>query len=129
MWFGTPLMRRPGSWALWLAVRSTTTAAIALGAALMLQSTALPRLTEERQAAGDASARAGGWMDAIGARLAYVPLPALAVGVAAIGFRAARPVLAIVAALLALAAVVLVLGTLITALAPMYQIPRELDPG
>ena len=61
--------------------------------------------------------------------LLYVPIPGLVLGVAALILRPLRPLLAPLAALASLLAVAVIVGTLVIALVPMYQVPADLGAG
>lgn len=126
MYFGRSLRRRPGSWATRLAFRSTATALVALIAAYVVQSKALPALTREMSELGNDSPAAVSWLMGLRGWLIVVPLPGLILGIAAIALRRLRPILSPLAALASLAAVVALVATLAASLVPMYQIPAEL---
>jgi len=126
MYFGSFLRRKPGPWAIRLAFRSTATALVALIAAYVVQSKALPALTQEMSEPGTGPPTAVSWLMALRGWLIVVPMPGLILGIAAIALRRLRPLLAPLAALASLAAVVALVATLAASLVPMYQIPAEL---
>lgn len=117
----------PGALPLWLAVRATITAAGAIAAAIIFESMAMPKLETELKAGKLKTPAALAWVAPFQGHLRYVPVPALALGIAAIALRSLRRPLAIAAMALTLAAVVILVASLIAALAPMYQMPAELD--
>jgi hypothetical protein len=121
--------RRSGSFSLRLAFRATLTATVAIVAAVIIESTAMPKLETELKGLQRQPPTSLKWAGAFQGRLRYVPVPALVLGIAAIASRRLRPVLAGLATAASLVALVIVVGSLVAALAPMYQIPAELDPG
>lgn len=118
---------RPGSMPLWLAIRSTITAIGAIVAAVVLESTALPKLEGELKAMQAQPPAALAWVTPFQGHLRFVPVPALLLGVAAIVLRPLRRPLAILATIFSILAVAILVGSLVAALAPMYQMPRELQ--
>jgi len=126
MYFRSIRRRRPGSWATRLAFRSTVTAAATLVAAYVVQSQAMPALTEKTGELGRGAPAALSWLTGLQGWLMYIPLPGLILGVAAITMRRLRPILSPLAALASLLAVVTLVATLAASLAPMYQVPEEL---
>jgi hypothetical protein len=118
---------RPGSFALSLAVRATMTAAGAIVAAMIFESAAMPKLQGELKAMNLRPPAGLAWVVPFQGHLRYVPIPALVLGIAAIALRPLRRPLAIAAMALALLAVVILVGSLVAAIAPMYQMPAELS--
>jgi len=125
MYFGGFLLRRPGSWPMWLAFRSTATAASALVAAFILRSAALPKLGGEMSGLGANLPVTTSWLAGMRGWLVIFPLPGLILGIAAMAMRSVRPVLAVFAALMSAAAVLLIVATLAASLVPMYRMPEN----
>ena len=100
-----------------MAFRSTATALVALIAAYVVQSKALPALTREMSELGNDSPAAVSWLMGLRGWLIVVPLPGLVLGIAAIALRRLRPILSPLAALASLAAVVALVATLAASLA------------
>ncbi len=115
------LMITRGRWSLWLAMRATITAGMALVAVIVLRSTALPALGREYPADAGPPAPVA-WLLAHPQWLIALPLPALVLGVAALVLPPVRGPLAILAALGALLAVLGIVVLLVGALLPMYQV-------
>ena len=128
MYFGGFLLRRPGSWPMWLAFRTATTAVSAIVAAFILRSTALPSLEQQIRELGVAVPQVTTWVLGLGGWLAVLPVPGLALAVAAIAIRSARPTLAVAAAVATFAAVLAIGGSLVASLLPMYQLYNN-SPG
>jgi hypothetical protein len=126
MYFGGFLVRRPGSWSTWLAFRSLATAIGAMAAALILNSTALPKLDAEAAEAQSRQPQLIQKLIELRPAVVYIPVPALLAAIAAIVFRPLRPVLAPIAALASVMAILLVVGSLVAGLAPMYALPADL---
>jgi len=114
-----PLPRR-GGWSLWLAIRATFTGAMALVALMVVRSTAWPRLTREYAADSGPPAPVA-WLLANPQWLIVLPMPAIALGLAALIMPAVRGPLAILASAAALLTVIGVIAILVAALLPMYQ--------
>ena len=110
----------------WLALRSVLTAGMAIVVAIILNRTAMPRLTAETPTT-HANLPSGLSCLLVGRHLLpWIPVPGLLLGLAALALRPLRPILAVLAAIGCLIAVVLIVGALIGALAPLYQAPAEL---
>ncbi len=123
-----PLMpRRSSPLATWLAVRSLLTGIVAVVVAVVLQSTALPRVAEESKGLSDGAAPALAWIPTVARVLPLVPAPAVVLAVAALMSRTFRGPLATLAALAAAVALVTIVGTLIAAMLPLYQMPTDMD--
>ena len=112
--------RRPGSLTLWLAIRATITAAGAIVAAIIFETTAMPKLQGELKEMKLKPPPGLTWVTPFQHHLRYVPAPALAFGIAALALRPFRRPLAIVAMVLTLAAVAILVGSLLAALIPLY---------
>lgn len=108
-----------------LAFRSTVTAVMVLVAAYVVQSRALPALSERTGEPGRGTPAALSWLTGLQGWLMYLPLPGLILGFAAIAMRRLRPILSPLAALATLAAVVALVATLAASLVPLYQLPKE----
>jgi len=119
--------RRPGGWTTRLAVRSILIAACALFAAYIVDTRALPTLSKETGEAVSHLPTYLRWLVGLRGWLLYVPIPGLVLGVAAVVLRPLRPLLAPLAALASLLAVAVIVGALVVALLPMYQVPADLD--
>jgi hypothetical protein len=119
--------RRPGGFSLYLAFRSTFTAAGALVAAIILESTALPKLQGELTAMKLKPPAGLAWVVPFQGHLRYVAIPGLALGIAALALRPFRRPLAIAAMVFTLLAVVILVGSLVAALAPMYSAAGNMD--
>ena len=110
----------------WLALRSVFTAGMAIVVAIILNRTAMPRLAAEAPTT-HVNLPAGLSCLLVGRHLLpWIPVPGLLLGLAALLLRPLRPILAALAAIGCLIAVVLIVGALIGALAPLYQAPAEL---
>lgn len=112
---------------LWLAVRSTLTGVAATVVAFVLQGTALPKLTQETRELRGPEPAAIKTIGGLGRALPLVPAPAIVLGLAAIILPTFRRILAPLAAVAAVIGLVAVVGTLIAAMLPLYQMPRELE--
>lgn len=129
MYFGSLFMRRRKSWPVWLAVRSVLTSIMAIIVAVVVNTLASPMLAKQTSELG---LDAPGWASMITQMkgvLLFVPVPGLCLGIAALSFRSLRPVLAPLAAIATLLAVMLIVGSLVAAILPMYQMPRGLGLG
>ncbi len=121
--------RRRRSFSLRLAMRSLITSLVAMAAGYVVQG-ALPKLASEAAGADSVlPAQLESLLQVAGGHLVYVPLPALALALAALVLRPLRLILALLAAAAALLALVVIAGSLIAGLAPMYQIPKDLMAG
>jgi len=121
-----PVRRRGGGLALRLAIRATLTAAVAIVAAVMVES-AVTRLGGESKGLQRQPPAMLKWAEPFQDRLRYVPVPGLALGIAALLSRRLRPVLAGLAMAASVLAMIIVVASLLAALAPMYQVPEELS--
>lgn len=126
MYFGGFLRPRPGTWPLRMAIRATVTAAAAIVAAVTIESSALPRLQAESKGLKAAPPATLKWLGAFQDHLPYVPVPAVLLGAAAIGFRPARPALAVAASAASVLSLFIIVATLVAAMAPLYNAPRDL---
>ena len=124
MLFG--VKRQGGSFSLRLAMRATLTSIVAIVAAVVIESTALPKLEGELKGLGRQQPAALKWAGVFQGRLRYVPVPALVLGLAALALPTLRPVLAVLAMGALALAMVIVVGSLVGSLAPMYQVPEDL---
>ena len=125
MFFGR--QRRTGSFSLRLAVRATLTAVVAIVAAGVFESRAQSKLQGELTGMHLQPPASLGWLGVFQGHLQYVPVPALLLGVAALVLRPLRPILAPLAMVATLLAVLIVVGSLLAAMAPLYRMPAELD--
>lgn len=116
---------RRSSFSLRLALRSVLLSAMAIAVASIV-SGALPKLTAESKGLDATPVPAGQYLVAIQDVLPFVPVPGLVFGLAALLFRPLRPIFAVLATVASVAALVLIAGSLLTALAPMYQMPKDL---
>lgn len=121
--------RRPGRWSTRLAFRATLMAAMALAAAYVVQTKALPALDRESSDTLPNLPTPLHGLVALRDRLILVPLPALALSLAAIALRPLRPLLAPLAAIAAVLAVAAVVGSLVVSLFPLYQTYSDLAAG
>ena len=115
------MLTRRRSFGLWLAVRSIITAAAASAVAIVLSHTAMPKLIHELR---DSGADVPSWLEKIvefQPLLPWVGLPGVVVGIAALMLRPFRKPLALLAGVLSVAAIVLVVTTLVAAMIPFYQ--------
>lgn len=126
MFFGFSRLRKPGGWWLWLSGRAVALAVVSGVVAYILQELTLPRLAEEGFSLDPSASGLPDWIENIQGFLLYTPVPGLCLGVAAFIFRPFRRSLSILAILASLAALVLVVGTLVAALAPMYSSAEQL---
>jgi hypothetical protein len=126
MYFASFLMPRSGSWPMWLAVRSTATAVTGIVVAMFIGSAALPKMAAELQASELQPPAPLGVLVANPQALPMLPVPGLLLGIGAILLRPLRGPLAILAAIASTLAMVLIVGTLVGALVPMYNIPVDL---
>ena len=124
-WGGPGRGRRSSFWT-WLAFRSIIAAALAIVVAIIVNRTAMPKLTTEAPTAQSDLPLGLTGLVAHRGLLPLVPVPGLLLGIAALVLRPLRPLLAILATIGCVLAVVLILGTLVGALAPLYQAPAEL---
>ena len=122
-----PTPRRSSPLATWLAVRSLLTGIVAIVVALVLQSTALPKVAEESKGLSNGAAPALAWVPSVARVLPLVPAPAIALAAAALLSHTCRGPLAMLAALAAIVAIVTIVGTLIAAMLPLYQVPANMD--
>jgi hypothetical protein len=126
--FGMMLTRR-GSFGIWLAVRSIVTAAAASVVAIVLNHTAMPSLLEELR---DSDMDVPQWLEMIVGfqpLLPWVGLPGVILGIAALMLRPLRKPLALLASLLSVAAIALVVATLVSAMIPFYQSSHDVLMG
>ena len=124
-----PMPRRRGAWPTRLAYRATITSILALVAAYVVQTAAMPVLDREyADAAKHLSPLPRGLLDLRG-WLMFLPIPGLALGLAAIVLRSLRPLLAPLALLASVLAIAAIVGVLVAGLAPMYQMPADLQLG
>ncbi len=117
---GSPMPRR-GGWPLWLAVKSALTSAVAIGAAIVLNRTLIPKAMFELRDAGAELSKWTAFVFEHHDRLTVIPWAALGVSVAAIGLRSRRPMLAILATVASTLALVVVVAALLLTLMPLYQ--------
>lgn len=95
--------------------------------AVLLNRVAIPPLLEQHKAAG---ATVEGWSKFLLDHhdlLPYVAVPGVVLGLAAIYLRPLRGLLAFLATLATLAAVGALLATLLAGMAPLYQIPADMN--
>jgi len=115
------------TWPKRLVFRAIAISLVAMFTAIFVQMTALVRLNafaHDMALDHTASAR---WVRAASRILPLFPLPAIILGALAMGLRPFRSLLAVLSALAAVGGVVLVVGTLGLAMAPLYTMPE--DPG
>lgn len=130
MYFGGFLVRRQGSWALRLALRSTLTAVATIVAGITLSSTALSKLPGEISKLPGPAAESAQKIIALQGYIPWLGVPALVLGIAAMAFKPWRPVLAVLAAVASAAAAIAIVATLVGAMMPLYQQgPEMLDLG
>ncbi len=125
MFFGRK--RGAGAFSLRLAMSATLTSLCAIVAAVVFESKAMPKLQGELQSMHLRTPAALKWVAPFQGHLRYVPVPALVLGIAALALRPFRPVLAPLAMAATLAAVAILVGSLVAVIAPMYQMPGELS--
>jgi hypothetical protein len=124
-----PQSRRRGQWFTRLAFKSTTTSILAIVAAYIVNAMAFPALEREHaEAAKNSSPVLRGLLE-LRPLLMFLPLPGLVLGVAAIVLRPLRPLLAPLALVASILAVAAIVGVLVAGLAPMYQMPTDLQLG
>ncbi len=117
---------RRGVWLTRLAFRSTLTSALAIVAAYIVKTMALPALGKETEDAASAIPADWRWLLSLRDYLLFLPIPGLVLGVAAIALRPLRPLLAPLALVAAVLAVVAIAGSLVVTLAPLYRVSGEL---
>lgn len=127
--FLTPALtrRRRGGLGLYLALRSTFTAAGVIVAAIVLETTAMPKLQGEVTAMKLKAPPGLSWVAPFQPHLRYVAVPGLALGIAAIALRPFRRPLALAATAFTLAAVVILVGSFVALLAPLYQSAADMN--
>jgi hypothetical protein len=121
--------RRRVGFSTWLAFRSTFMAVMAIVAAVILNQTALPKLALEL---GSPQVNLPGGLERLLARpavLPYLPVPGLVLGIGALVLRPLRPILAVLSAGASLIAFLLIVGTLIVSMLPLYHVPKDLSLG
>ncbi len=121
--------RARGVWVRRLAFRSTMTSILALVAAYVVKTMALPALDREHAEAAKNLSPILGMLLALRPWIMFLPIPGLALGLSAIVLRPLRPLLAPLALLASVLAVAATVGVLVAGLAPMYQIPADLQLG
>jgi hypothetical protein len=104
-------------------------AAMALAAAYLVQTKALPSLNRETSDLFNRLPLGTRWIVGLRDHLMLLPIPALALGITAIALRPLRPVLAPLASIAAILAVVAIVGALVVGLIPLYQVPADLGAG
>lgn len=119
--------KRPGGFALYLALRSTFTAAGVLVAAIILESTAMPKLQGEVNAMKLKTPPGLAWAAPFQAHLRYIAIPGLGFGIAALVLRPFRRPLAIAAMIFTLLAVIILVATFAATMAPLYQGAADMD--
>jgi hypothetical protein len=134
--------RRRSAWTLRLATRAILMGLMGVVAGYVLQSAALPKLQAESNgvarsvirtylpAGVDHKLSVRRPLTVAGVQLTYLtllPAAAAILGVAALVLRPMRGVLALIAMLLAVGSFALILTSMISAMAPLYQMPSDLQ--
>ena len=109
-----------------MAMRATVTSLTAIAAAIAIDSTALPRLKAESKGMRGSAPAAVRWTSAFQGHLVWVAVPGLLCGIAAVTFKPLRQPLAWVAMGFSAVALYIIVGSLLSAMAPMYQIQTDL---
>ncbi len=115
---------RSGNWPLWLALRATLAAALAMIVGWLVKWSVFPTLTEQANGLRAAGPEPSRCLSFLRDCVPFVGLPGFALGLAAIVKRRWRPVLAVLATVASFAALLVIVGTLISALKPLYQTPQ-----
>lgn len=123
--FGVRPRHRSTRWAF----QATITSAVAIGAGWMVQSMALPPIIRELGDAEGEHESLVAWLKLAEGWLAFVGVPGLLLGAAAIALKSLRRVLAPLAALAAFVAFAAIVATVLSGMIPMYQMPEELLSG
>jgi hypothetical protein len=110
---------RKRSWTTWLAFRSLITGLVALVAAYMVDSAALPRLASESRGL-EKTASVPAILGTIQPYLMHIPATAVGIALMAVMIRSLRGILAPIAAILSVVAVAAVIGVFLGALRPLY---------
>jgi len=121
--------RRRASWSMWLAMRSLVTAIGGIAAAFVLSSLAMPHLADHIKEMGADAPQMTRFVMENHRYLPIVPIPALVLGIAAVVFRSLRTLLAPLAAVASIMALVVVVGSLVVAMMPLYSMPKDLMVG
>ncbi len=119
--------RRRGRFATRLAVRSILTGVVAIIVGYFVQSTALNRIRQEEVKPAVNLPPVVSTIAANPGVLPFLPVPGIILGVAAMILRPLRGILASLAALMVALSIAAIIGSLVVALAPMYQMPDDLD--
>ncbi|MHC4442594.1 MAG: hypothetical protein ACYTF1_10025 [Planctomycetota bacterium] len=107
---------------MWLAVRSVATAVIAIVVAIILHKTAIPALVGNYDSNSSNVSTFTQLVIDNQQLLPWIPVPALIVGITAVAIRHSRGILAPVAAITSLIAVIVIVGSLIAVMMPMYLV-------
>ncbi len=121
--------KRGGGWSTRLAVRSVLTCVVAIVVGVMVSSSALPKLEREVKEAGGHRSPVMRKLVESRSLLPFAPVPGLLLGIAALVLRPLRAPLALAAMLATVACVGLLIATLGAAMAPLYDVPADLQPG
>ena len=114
---------------MWLAVRAVATAIVGIGAAVILNKMAIPALAGQIDQFGSDISPMYKWVMSNHHWLPWIPLPALVLGLAAIMLRSLRNILAPLAAFVSLIAFIVIIGSLVVAMMPMYSMPKSFNLG
>ena len=115
-------MHKKSRWPMWLAVRSVATAVCCIVAAIILHKTALPALAGTIGQIKTNVPEVTHLVIDNHQWLPWIPVPALIIGIAAVILRPIRSILAPLAAITSLIAVIVIVGSLVVAMMPMYRI-------
>jgi hypothetical protein len=121
--------QRRSVWSTRLAFRSTVTSLLALVAAYVVKTMAFPALDREHAEAARHLSPLLRALAELRSWIMFLPIPGVALGFTAIALRPLRPLLAPLAMLAAVLAVAAIVGILVAGLAPMYQMPADLQLG
>ncbi|UCD27597.1 MAG: hypothetical protein JSV03_10820 [Planctomycetota bacterium] len=118
------------SWPIWLAVRSVATSVVGIVVAVILSKLAMPALADQvKELDAAAVPTITEYVLENHVWLPWTPIPALILGVSAIVFRYLRTMLAPIAAITSVAAFVVIVGSLIVVMMPIYSVPKEFGLG